>query len=257
MESKEHIVVEIIEYLPDAIVSKTVIKRTTGNTTITSFATGQESDEKFSQYDNYIQIIEGVALVIIDQKPYTLRSGNGIVIPAQALYSIHANVRFKMISTTIKSGFEELIKTLLRKSKSILLIEDDKNDQFFFIEALREIKFAKLLDIAENGEEALHKLSNSITLPDLIFSDIHMPIMNGVECLAEIIKNPLTKNIPVVILSSAIEQIEIVRKLGAQAFIKKPNSIDTLRERVEELIHLDFAKDGHIATQTFHKALMD
>jgi quercetin dioxygenase-like cupin family protein len=106
-KSKVHIVVEIIEYVPNAVVSKTIIKKTTGNITVTSFAMGEELAEKISPFDTYIQVIDGAAEVIIDEKKYLLKLGNGIVIPAHAPHCINANEKFKMISTVIKSGYED------------------------------------------------------------------------------------------------------------------------------------------------------
>ena len=79
--------------------------------------------------------------------------------------------------------------------KSIFLVEDDKDDQDFFTEALNEIANTKLFAIASNGIEALLRLKHSIILPDIIFMDINMPVMNGIECLVELTQNPLTKYI--------------------------------------------------------------
>jgi quercetin dioxygenase-like cupin family protein len=104
--SKAHIIVEIIEYVPNAVVSKTIIKKTTGNITVSSFASGEELAEKTSPFDNYIQIIDGKAEVIINEKKYKLRLGEGIIIPAHAPHCFNANEQFKMISTVIKSGYE-------------------------------------------------------------------------------------------------------------------------------------------------------
>ncbi len=106
-KSKVHIIVEIIEYVPNAVVSKTIIKKTTGNITVTSLDTGEELAEKTSPFDTYIQVIDGAAEIIIDEKTYLLRVGNGIVIPAHTSHCINANEQFKMISTVIKSGYEE------------------------------------------------------------------------------------------------------------------------------------------------------
>jgi quercetin dioxygenase-like cupin family protein len=106
-KSKVHIIVEIIEYVPNAVVSKTIIKKITGNVTVTSFDTGEELAEKTSPFDTYIQVIDGVAEVIIDKKKYQLKLGNGIVIPAHAAHCFNANQQFKMISTVIKSGYED------------------------------------------------------------------------------------------------------------------------------------------------------
>ena len=106
-KGKIHIIVEIIEYVPNSVVSKTIIKKSSGNISVTSFDTGEELAEKISPFDTYIQIIDGAAEVIINGKKYLLKPGQGIVIPAHASHSFNANEQFKMISTVIKSGYEE------------------------------------------------------------------------------------------------------------------------------------------------------
>lgn len=106
-KSKIHIVVEIIEYMANAIVSKTIIKKTTGNVTVSSFDAGEELDEKISPFDTFIQIIDGVAELTINNKKYKLNLGEGIIIPAHSKHHFNANVQFKMIATVIKSGYEE------------------------------------------------------------------------------------------------------------------------------------------------------
>ena len=107
-KSKVHIVVEIIAYLPHAVVSKTIIKKITGNITATSFDAGEELAEKTSPFDNYIQIIDGTASVTINDHIFKLTKGQGIIIPAHASHIFHAKEQFKMISTVIKSGYEEI-----------------------------------------------------------------------------------------------------------------------------------------------------
>ena len=106
-KSKAHIIVEIIEYMPSAIVSKTIIKKTTGNVTVSSLDAGEELGEKTSPFDTYIQIIDGTAELIINEKKYNLELGEGIIIPAHAKHNFNANVQFKMISTINKSGYED------------------------------------------------------------------------------------------------------------------------------------------------------
>jgi CheY-like chemotaxis protein len=136
----------------------------------------------------------------------------------------------------------------MTKPISVFLVEDNRLYQLLFIQVLKEIKHAILFDVANNGKEALEKLENSVTLPDLIFTDINMPVMNGLECLTEIKKNPKIKDIPVVILSSSTPHVELVQKLGAKAFLKKPSDIHTLREQLEQMITLDVAEDNNIAS---------
>ncbi|XZF12927.1 cupin domain-containing protein [Chitinophagaceae bacterium MMS25-I14] len=106
-KSKAHIIVEIIEYMPNAVVSRTIIKKTTGNVTVSSFDAGEELAEKTSPFDTYIQIIDGTAELTINDKTYNLKLGEGIIIPAHARHHFNANVQFKMISTVIKSGYED------------------------------------------------------------------------------------------------------------------------------------------------------
>jgi quercetin dioxygenase-like cupin family protein len=104
--SKALIIVEIIEYVPNSVVSKTIIKKSTGNISIMSFDSGEGLTEKISPFDTFAQIIEGQAEIVIDGKSNVLVSGQGIVIPAHLSNIIKANGRFKMISTIIKSGYE-------------------------------------------------------------------------------------------------------------------------------------------------------
>jgi quercetin dioxygenase-like cupin family protein len=106
-KNKIHIIVEIIEYLPNAVVSKTIIKKTTGNVTAISMAVGEELMEKISPYDTYIQIIDGTADVVINDKKIELKLGEGIIIPAHAKQSFNAKQQFKMLATVIKSGYDE------------------------------------------------------------------------------------------------------------------------------------------------------
>ena len=106
-KAKTHIIVEIIQYVPNSMVSRTIIKKTTGNITVSSFDAGEELAERTSPFDTYIQIIDGAAELIINKKEYRLKLGEGIVIPAHAAHYFNANEQFKMISTIIKSGYED------------------------------------------------------------------------------------------------------------------------------------------------------
>lgn len=104
---KVHIIVEIIEYVPNAILSKTIIKKITGDITLMSFDSGEELAEKTSPFDSFVQIIDGSAEITINKKVHYLELGEGIIIPAHAPNCFKANQRFKMIVTIIKSGYEE------------------------------------------------------------------------------------------------------------------------------------------------------
>jgi quercetin dioxygenase-like cupin family protein len=105
-KSKAHIIVEIIEYVPNSVVTKSIIKKTTGNISVVSFDTGEELAEKTIPFDTFVQIIDGRAEVVIKGISSLLDTGQSIVIPAHASHIVKANERFKMISTIIKSGYE-------------------------------------------------------------------------------------------------------------------------------------------------------
>ncbi len=107
-KSKAMIIVEIIEYVPDSVVIKTIIKKATGNINAISFDSGEKLEEKTSPFDTFIQIIDGKAEIIIDGTSKLLETGQSIIIPADASNSFKANNRFKMISTVIKSAYEEV-----------------------------------------------------------------------------------------------------------------------------------------------------
>src|ERR1043165_3782670 len=105
-KSKAHIIVEIIEYLPNSVVIKTILRKSTGSISVMSFDSGEGLTEKTSPFETFAQIIEGKAEIVIDKVSSLLESGQGIVIPAHMSNYIKPNGRFKMILTTIKSGYE-------------------------------------------------------------------------------------------------------------------------------------------------------
>lgn len=106
-KAEAHVIVEIIEYIPNAVLSKTIVKKLTGNITVSSYDAGEETAEKTSPFDNYVQIIDGTAEVTIKDKVFKLKLGHGIIIPAHSSHCFNANEKFKMICTIIKSGYEE------------------------------------------------------------------------------------------------------------------------------------------------------
>ena len=114
--SDSHIIVEIIEYVPNSVVIKTIVKKSTGNITILSFDSGEGLTEKISPFDTFAQIIDGKAEIIIGGNSHCLESGEGIIIPANLSNIIKANERFKMILTVIKSALDSEIMLVPVKS---------------------------------------------------------------------------------------------------------------------------------------------
>jgi len=99
-------IVEIIEYAPNSVVVKNILNKCTGYITAMSFDTGEELGKRSSPFDTFIQIIDGIAEIVIDGKSTPLEKGQSIIIPAHSAYNLKANERFKMTLTVIKSGYE-------------------------------------------------------------------------------------------------------------------------------------------------------
>lgn len=123
----------------------------------------------------------------------------------------------------------------------ILLVDDDKDDQFFFMEALKELGLQVTCNIADDGVKGLNLLKN-ISNPDLIFLDLNMPQMNGFDFLETIKKDEKLKSIPVVIFSTSkhYKDIKKANELKAIAYLTKPNNLNSLSEKLSKTFLLDF-----------------
>ena len=126
------------------------------------------------------------------------------------------------------------------KSIVILMADDDADDRLLAKDALTECRLANDLHFVENGEELieyLHRRGKFASLadaprPGLILLDLNMPKKDGREALKEIRADPELKKIPVVVLttSKADTDIGVIYELGANSFISKPVSFDSLVE---------------------------
>lgn len=121
--------------------------------------------------------------------------------------------------------------------KTVLLVEDDIDDQYFFCNALKLIHPKISCVVANNGVEAL-KLLNEIQPFDLIFMDLNMPMMNGFECIKNIKASENSKHIPVIIMSTSKRprDIEMCNQLGALGYFTKSSNFDELFTKIEALI---------------------
>ncbi len=91
-----------VEYSENGIVSKRILEKKTGNVSLFSFDKGQKLSEHTAPFDAMIQIIEGIAEVIINGNPYQLKAGESIIMPANNPHAVNAVERFKMMLTMIK-----------------------------------------------------------------------------------------------------------------------------------------------------------
>src|ERR1035438_1686285 len=106
-KGKAHIIVELIEYEHNEVVSKSIMKKITGSINAMSFDTGEGLNEKTSPFDTYLQIIDGSAIIVVNDTATKLEIGQGILIPAHASSHVKPNGRFKLLLTVIKSGYED------------------------------------------------------------------------------------------------------------------------------------------------------
>lgn len=105
-KEQAYITVEIIEYVPNSVVIKTILKKSTGNISVVSVDTGEGLTEKTSPFDTFVQVIDGKIELVINGKMNLLQTGQSIIIPAHAPNFVKPDGRFKMIVTVIKSGYE-------------------------------------------------------------------------------------------------------------------------------------------------------
>jgi CheY-like chemotaxis protein len=127
------------------------------------------------------------------------------------------------------------------KLYSILLAEDDPDDQKIVLDAIEKAIPQAQVTVVDNGKEALQYLQASEALPDVLITDIQMPIMTGFEAIASIRSLPSLSKLPVVILSTSQEMDDIRKsqELNVALYISKPMFLkDWIMEmqRVGELI---------------------
>ena len=105
------------------------------------------------------------------------------------------------------------------KTQCCLLVEDDPEDQEFFLDALHSVSANTGCYAVSNGEEALFMLQQERVNPDFIFTDVNMPRMGGLEFLKKIKAIEGLQNIPVIVYSSSCSEDEAqkVKQLGASA----------------------------------------
>lgn len=111
------------------------------------------------------------------------------------------------------------------KDRPILLVEDDKIDAMTVKRALKELRVRNPLTVVQNGEEALKYLSKSDTVkPCIILLDLNMPKMNGIEFLKALKKDSQLKRIPVLVLTTSMEEDDKLNtfELGIAGYMIKP-----------------------------------
>lgn len=124
------------------------------------------------------------------------------------------------------------------ENKKILLVDDDKDDQLFFMDAIRELELNFDCGIANNGLEALEHLEKVPPPPLVIFLDLNMPLMNGFECLAQLKITNDYKEIPVIIFTTSKHPVDVEKSMsmGANMFITKEVDFNIMKKKLHDIL---------------------
>jgi two-component system response regulator len=127
----------------------------------------------------------------------------------------------------------------------IILVEDNPDDIELMVHSLKKNHLANKLIVLEDGEQALNYIfcrgqytgRNSAELPKVIFLDLKLPKVNGLEVLEQVKSNDKTKKIPIVIVTSSREDpdIEAAYTLGANSYVVKPVDFDKFKKTINQL----------------------
>lgn len=130
------------------------------------------------------------------------------------------------------------------EAKKILLVDDDSNDIELMLASLEEQNLANHVVVARDGAEALDYLyrrgqfaERPVENPVVVFLDLKMPKVDGMEVLRQVKSDPELKTIPIVMLTSSREDEDLVEsyRLSANAYVVKPVAFEAFIEVVRQL----------------------
>ncbi|VGO12659.1 Sensor histidine kinase TmoS [Pontiella desulfatans] len=181
------------------------------------------------------QLLGGSILV---ESPVTAdRQGTGFILQLpiyaeapEGAHPAHIQTEYNLMPSETLAGSSNGEQTT---KPTLLVIDDDKDIRLFV-----HMELSPLYDIHEagNGSEGLERASE--LMPDLIISDVMMPLMDGTQLCAELKSNPLTSHIPIILLTARTAQEHELEglKAGADAYVTKPFAIDLLKARIAALL---------------------
>jgi two-component system response regulator len=131
------------------------------------------------------------------------------------------------------------------QNKVVLLVEDNPDDEALTLRALRKHKLANEIIVARDGQEALdylfaegvHAGRDIYDLPQVILLDLKLPKIDGLQVLEQLRKTDHTRNVPVVVLTSSSQELDMVRSydLGANSYVRKPVDFEQFLEAARQL----------------------
>src|SRR3954470_12098213 len=126
----------------------------------------------------------------------------------------------------------------------ILLVEDNRDDEELTLRALAKSKITNPVVVVRDGVEALDWMlrrgshrNRGDEVPQVVLLDLKLPKIDGLEVLRELRANDATKLVPIVILTSSVEEQDLIRGygLGANSYIRKPVDFTQFVEAVRQL----------------------
>ena len=123
--------------------------------------------------------------------------------------------------------------------KVVLLIDDDKEDQEIFSDAIKEVDRSIRFVSEVNSDRAISNVVGSVKdKPDIIFLDMNMPRLNGKQLLTELKRDPSTQHIPVVMCSTFFGDVDVkeIMHLGAVHHMVKPTRFIDLCEAISKIL---------------------
>lgn len=131
------------------------------------------------------------------------------------------------------------------KIKSILLVEDTRQDELLILRALKKINLVNEVDVVRDGQQAIDYLfregefagRGGQDLPTVVLLDVNLPRVSGLEVLERLRADPRTRLLPIVILTSSDEERDRLRSYenGANSFVRKPLDFAEFAETVARL----------------------
>lgn len=108
--------------------------------------------------------------------------------------------------------------------RTLLLVEDNADDERLTLRALRKLDFEFEVEVARDGAEAIQYLDGRSNLPSLILLDLKLPLLNGLQVLEKIRQNARTSELPVVVLTSSDEpsDVKAAYRLHVNSYVQKP-----------------------------------
>ncbi len=136
----------------------------------------------------------------------------------------------------------------------IILLDDDGEEHILFKEVANDfVEINSVISFFKGNELLAHLSDSSAIIPDILFLDLNMPILSGIDCLVEIRKDTRFKNLPIAIYStsSSKNDMKIAYQNGADFYINKPFEYSGMEKILRQVLNINWKE--HSSDRTFEK----